>query len=428
MSSVRRGGPKNSKSIRIGFAVWMTVSASMGIGCGMEKVSPPDRAIDPHGATGVTTDPIPVPFLPLIVPNENEAVLTLALQADPDQIASEYGLELLDAVETSDGWLGRYANPLGVDLQDLEDDPDVLAADRNTEVTIGEVQTLVLGFLEGGWDPETASAQTWITDLGLAEVHEEEVTGDGVVVAILDTGAYGEHPLLDGHILRLTEETGMGSEEFHDDIDNDGDGLIDEAFGHGTHVAGCVAMVAPGATILPIKVITDDGVGCLWDILRGIEIARAWGADVISMSLTLSETNQSMERTLEECADSGIAVVCAAGNYGNRHAKYPGTSPHVIGVASITATGALSSFSGGGAEIDLAAPGEGILSAYPRAELWYGTGTSMATPIVAGCIALTMQALGEPALDAVQDLYVASVPIQPLAGVQYGRVAPASAF
>jgi len=123
-----------------------------------------------------------------------------------------------------------------------------------------------------------------------------------------------------------------------------------------------------------------------------------------------------------------VAVVCAAGNYGNRHAKFPATSPHVIGVASIGANGVLSSFSGGGQDIELAAPGEGILSAYPRAELWYGTGTSMATPVVAGCIALAMDALGVSALDAVQSLYAASVPIQPLAGVRYGKVAPEGAL
>lgn len=427
MSSARHDESKKTNAMRVASALWLAGSASMWIGCEVERVNHLDRARDPYGVTGALTDPLPGPFQPLIVPNEQEVVLKLAMQADPGQIAHDYDLALLDVVETDDGWLARYDNPLGVDLQLIQGDPDVLSADPNLEVTIGEVQTLVLGFLEGDWDPPTASAQSWISDLSLSDVHQE-ATGEGVLIAVLDTGAYGDHPLLQGHLTGLGDQTGPGWEEVRDWIDNDGDGQLDEAFGHGTHVAGILAMVAPGASILPIKVITDDGVGSLWDILRGIEIARAWGADVISLSLTLSAATVSMERTLEECVDAGIAVVCAAGNYGNRHAKFPATSPHVIGVASIGANGVLSSFSGGGQDIELAAPGEGILSAYPRAELWYGTGTSMATPVVAGCIALAMDALGVSALDAVQSLYAASVPIQPLAGVRYGKVAPEGAL
>jgi hypothetical protein len=159
-----------------------------------------------------------------------------------------------------------------------------------------------------------------------------------------------------------------------------------------------------------------------------MELARAMGADVINMSLTLSSPNESMDESLQECATLGVAVVCAAGNYGNRHAKYPGISPFATGVASVGNGGTLSLFSGAGQAIELAAPGELILSAYPRAELWYGTGTSMATPIVAGCVALTMEALDQEPLAAVQSLCGATTPIQPVVGVHYGRVSPASTF
>lgn len=360
---------------------------------------------------------------PLVPANPEQVVVEVESEAIVDALVLAYGLEVASVSPSADGFLVLFDNPDEAALEEIADTPGVDGADPNVEAILGTSQTLILGHLEGEWDPESSAAQTWIEDLALAEVHATS-TGAGATIAILDTGAASGHPHLLGKTVELPPDTRLESEEYKDHADEDEDGLVDECFGHGTHVAGCIATVAPGASLVPIKVMSDDGYGSLWDILRGLDLARQMDVDVINLSFSLSAEHELIEQSLAKCAQEGIVVVAAAGNAGSRHPKYPATSAYAYGVAAIDENGHLSSFSGAGASIDLAAPGETILSAYPRTEAALATGTSMATPIAAGCIALVMEALGRPAQDAVGKLCLHAVPITPVIAVQHGRVAP----
>ncbi|MCA9728497.1 MAG: S8 family serine peptidase [Candidatus Eisenbacteria bacterium] len=399
--------------------------AATAFGCGHD----PGTILDGGaGTVRVTVDPIePVPA-PLTPWNDREAIVTLDGSTSPEAFADSHQLSLLEVLDSEQGPVARYGLPPGVDAEDLVGEPGALASDENIVVTLGEGQNLFLGFYEGEWSRETVDDQQWFDEMGLAELHD--VTGgEGVVIAALDTGAYFEHPFFtDGSLLELTPDWGFSSREEHDGLDNDRDGEIDEAYGHGTHVAGVLLTVAPKATVIPIRVLNDDGVGSLWDILRGIDVARKIGADIVNLSLCLSASNASTQLALRDAFQSGASAVAAAGNYGNASPKYPATSPFALGVASVDAKRILSGFSGSGHLIHLAAPGENILSAYPPDALRSAQGTSIATPIVTGCIALVMSGRSIASREAVGYLRDTASPIVPSNGVQYGFVEPAAAI
>lgn len=418
----------------IGFGLVLVVTSGL-VGCGDDRgggygVSGPGGGVVPTATIGGggqppgEQDPIEYPLVPA---DPTQVVVELESEDVVDALVLAYGLEVVSVSATGSGFLVLFDNPAEVALEDISGVPGVDGADPNVEAVLGESQTLILGHLEGEWNPETSAAQTWIEHLALDELHAT-TTGAGATIAILDTGAASGHPLLVGKTVALPPDTRLESEEYKDHADEDEDGYVDECFGHGTHVAGCIAMVAPGASLVPIKVVSDDGYGSLWDILRGLELARQMGVDIVNLSLSLSAEHELLEESLAKCEEVGIVVVAAAGNAGNRTPKYPATSPFVYGVASVNASGRLSTFSGAGSAIDLAAPGEAILSAYPRIEACHATGTSMATPIAVGCIALVMEGLARPASEAVEKLCLHAVPIIPAIGVQYGHVAPLDAI
>lgn len=212
--------------------------------------------------------------------------------------------------------------------------------------------------------------------------------GRGVKVAVLDTGVDKDHFDLAGQVV------------LEKDFTNSSSGPRDRQ-GHGTHCSGIVAAkdndngvvgVAPEAKIINGKVLGDNGSGSSSGIARGIQWAADNGADVISLSLGGPSPDPETRAAIQYAVKKGVVVVAAAGNEGPADGTvgYPGAYDEVICVASSNKDGRISSFSSRGRQVDIAAPGEAIVSTYPNDRLATLSGTSMATPFVAGAVAVIL--------------------------------------
>ena len=175
-------------------------------------------------------------------------------------------------------------------------------------------------------------------------------------------------------------------------IDDNNDGQVDELVGHGTHVAGTVLQVTPGAAILPVKVLDSDGVGDTFSVTAGIYYAVEQGADVINLSLSSTYDSIAIQAAAANAASQGVIVVAAVGN-GDRSQplEYPASTDSVISVASTTAGADKASYSNYNDFVDISAPGDNVASAYPGGSYVLASGTSMSTPIVSGGIALILE-------------------------------------
>ncbi|KZE64105.1 hypothetical protein AWM68_13445 [Fictibacillus phosphorivorans] len=168
---------------------------------------------------------------------------------------------------------------------------------------------------------------------------------------------------------------------------------------HGTHVAGIIgssidnyigtAGVAPNSKIMPIDVFTGDGAYSS-DVIEGIYYAVSNGADVINMSLGSSNYNYSYDAAIQYAHDSGVVIVAAAGNSGTSTMHYPAAYDNVIAVGSTDQSDARSYFSNYGYWVDIMAPGSYIYSTLPYSSYGSMSGTSMASPVVAGVAALLL--------------------------------------
>lgn len=223
-----------------------------------------------------------------------------------------------------------------------------------------------------------------------AEAAWDEATGTaGVVIAVLDSGVDLDHPDLMTQLL-------PGGYDFGDD-----DGDVTDHNGHGTHCVGIaaaasdnatgVAGTAPGVRILPVKVFGDDNGGDTSRLADGITYATDNGADVISMSLGAISTTSYLESALAYARSHGVVLVAAAGNDSASALRYPAASPGVIGVAATTVNDEHAAYSNTGPGVDISAPGTSIYSTVINGYA-YKTGTSMATPYVAGAVALLRSA------------------------------------
>lgn len=211
--------------------------------------------------------------------------------------------------------------------------------------------------------------------------------GEGICVAVLDTGCQLDHPDLNGAI--------VGSQDFTRSPIGPLDGQ-----GHGTHCAGTIAArkngigvvgVAPKCSLLIGKVLGDSGSGSDDWVAAGIRWAVKQGADVISMSLGSPSESTAIRMAIIDAVESGVFVICAAGNDGRDNSvNYPARFPESIAVAAVDRHGRVARFSSRGPEVDIAAPGQDILSTYIGSHYAKLSGTSMATPFASGVVALML--------------------------------------
>jgi subtilisin family serine protease len=283
-------------------------------------------------------------------------------------------------------------------LGEGEPDPDALAEDNRIKAyqvdgftVLSEPVELTMSYYEGFWE-EGLATQDALAALRLDLVHQR-ATGEGVRVAVLDTGVDPDHELLGPRIdLPPAGPGSLGSIDVAQGVDTDLDGIVAEAFGHGTHVAGITATMAPGATIIPIRVLDSDGVGSAFELAMGLYEAAEAGAHVANLSLVLEGESEVVEFVIEEISDAGVFVVGAAGNVPGK-AWFPATEDHVFGVAAVDGARGLAPFSAShGASI--AAPGVSVRSAYPNGRSAIASGTSMASAVAAGAVAILTQLTG----------------------------------
>jgi thermitase len=222
--------------------------------------------------------------------------------------------------------------------------------------------------------------------------HANSSTGKGAIVAIVDTGVQRSHSDLQG---------GRVLQGF-DFVDNDSD--PQDGDGHGSHVLGIVgasennavgvSSVAPGARLLPVRVLGNDGSGLITDVAKGIDFAVNQGAHVINLSLGSDvpllgalggdEYDDAIRRALA----AGRVVVASSGNNGAPACEQPAASEGLICVGAVDDNGVKTSFSSFGPGLAITAPGKEVLSTYTGNGYTRISGTSQAAPHVSGVAAL----------------------------------------
>ncbi|CUX71648.1 peptidase S8/S53 subtilisin kexin sedolisin (plasmid) [Agrobacterium tumefaciens] len=243
--------------------------------------------------------------------------------------------------------------------------------------------------------------------------HLPATAGQGVVVGIVDTGIDPNHPLLPN----VSGGANMVLEEIKDDpgeVADWGPAAIDGE--HGTHVAGIVAArptddinlsgVAPGVTLRSYRVFPHNGANATnYDIMNAIDRAVQDGCDIINLSLGGGDEDEAIRAAIGSALDNGVLVIAAAGNDGRKPVSHPAALPFCIAATAMgwensfpegssesgdvaKPRGANGSFVGAfsnfGPQIDLTGPGVGVVSTLPGGEFGAMSGTSMASPALAG--------------------------------------------
>ena len=320
--------------------------------------------------------------------------------------------------------------------------------------------------------PSNYSAQAASSIVRLNDARSlTSLTGAGQVVAIIDTGVDPNHPVLASVLLPGFDFTRniAGSSEWADldpalaarlqqstatildgqsiqplnasaavilnqstatILDQSTATILDSTypeFGHGTMVSGIVHLVAPAASIMPLKAFRADGTSSLSGIVQAIYYAADAGANVISMSFSTAQSSPSLQAAIQYALNKNVTLVAAAGNDGLKTLVFPASYGGVEGIASTTNQDLRSTFSNYGSGTAMfAAPGEGVVTTYPGGSFAAGWGTSFSAPMVAGSAALVLQARPAFKPGDVTNALSKALQINGLGG--YGRIDLYQAF
>ena len=204
-------------------------------------------------------------------------------------------------------------------------------------------------------------------------------SGTGIKVAVLDTGIDGNHESLSG--LNFSEVSLVGEDS-------------KTGTGHGTGIASIIAGqteeflgLAPASEILSVKVLGKDGEGDSFTIAQGIMLAVDQGADIINLSLGGGSSSVAIDNAIQYAKSRDVLLVSAVGNDGFNVVAYPARHQDVIAVSSVDANSRVSTFANFGPEVDLAAPGVGIFTAWENNGFVEFSGTSISAAFVTGALA-----------------------------------------
>ena len=252
---------------------------------------------------------------------------------------------------------------------------------------------------------DTYRSQQWALNALKAESVHQSTKGSGVTVAVIDTGVKSSHSDLSGNVLSGVDYVAPGTS-------------ANDENGHGTHVAGIIAALqnnsrgiagmAPKSKILPVRVLDKNGSGTSANVAKGILYASSHGAKVINLSLGSNQQSTAMQSAVADAISKNVLVVAAAGNSGcsllGGGTEYPAAYPGVVAAAALTQSLSRASYSSCGSWVDVAAPGDRIISTMINSSVGLGcsssanyctlSGTSFAAPYVSATAALAIAKKG----------------------------------
>lgn len=326
-------------------------------------------------------------------------------------------------------WLTNEYSPAGIDWDDIEsghaldrtyriilqedyDLPDDIGALLQRLPSVEDANRLQVVTAE--ITPPMLTAAASINDTSAADLiglpYARALTrgSPDINIAVLDTGVGMDHPELVGKVRKAVDFVdlkGLDTSAFIGDFLGYDTDPKDEV-GHGTHVSGILAArglamdegIAPDCSLMAVRVLAAMksgnnhvvGAGIVDNINAGIKWAVDNGADVINMSLGIKHTGGGLphEDVIRYALSRNVTVVAASGNDGSAERYYPGALPGVIAVGAVDNTGTVTSFTSYGANIFVVAPGLNIYSSFLERKYAFASGTSQASPFVAGAVGL----------------------------------------
>ena len=359
----------------------LVVILVLGFAAPVAAAEPKAAAAAPAGET------IPGEIIP------GEVIVTFRGGTAPDD-SRLHGLVRVDDLGAADTGaptlLSTNGRPVGDVIAELQADPSVLAVEPNYVVHLANDGAVAVQVD----DPKTGD-QYSLDAMRVRQAWSLVDDQSTNLIAVLDTGVMSSHPDLSGRVVKG-----------YDFVNNDTNAADDN--GHGTWVAGIIAArqndgygiagISPRDKILPVKIMNRSGTGSTADLLAAIRWSADKGADVINMSVGGFPYSQLMQDAVNYAWGKGAVLVGAAGNNRREESYYPASFDHVISVSATQVNDEFSNWSSYGPKVDVSAPGSSVLTTncytctYADHDSWgshtFISGTSFATPNVAGVVAL----------------------------------------
>lgn len=283
---------------------------------------------------------------------------------------SKHGFHIIDRLDRLGTVRIKVRDPSAF-TQFLTENSNELEIQKNVRLKIPAIPEQRILELE---EPFAGTSMDW-----LGSQKDRKNSGAGIKVAVLDTGIDSRHESLVGVNFReisLVED----KEQF--------------GRGHGTGIASIIAGqmegflgLAPSSEILSVRVLGQDGEGDAFTIAKGIMMAVDQGADIINLSLGGTSSSVAIDHAIGYASANEVLLVSAVGNEGVNQVAYPARHNNVIAVSSIDAKSRVSAFANFGPEVDLAAPGVGVLTAWDDQTFVQFSGTSISAAFVTGALA-----------------------------------------
>ena len=242
--------------------------------------------------------------------------------------------------------------------------------------------------------------------IDLAAAHAR-ATGGGITVAVIDTGVQVDHPDLASHIVPGYDVLN------HTTMVTDPPG--GSVSGHGTFVSGLIDLVAPAASIMPVRVLDASGEGQDGDVATGIDFAVDHGANILNLSMGSYSRSATVEQAVQYAVQRGALVVASSGNDNSGTPEYPAATPGVVAVAATDDNDRKAAFSNYGRYVDVSAPGVALSSTFDNGGYAEGDGTSFSAALVSGVAALAWSIHpSESAQEVISTLRESSIDIRDL--------------
>lgn len=333
--------------------------------------------------------------LAMLAPTEGRIIVQLKPGANPATVASRANVVLRDV--TPNAPFALYGVPSGtVDAAQVRLQADVKnVAWAEDDQNLGTPEETGLkaerskGSSLGVVGDRFALVQKNVNILNQVGWSSSLATSDGrtVRLAILDTGISRRQTALWAKVDATFDAFGGNGDDAPMGADSNGNGIKDEGIGHGTMVAGIVDQVAPKVRLVVAKVADGDGRSSAWNIVEGLAFAANQGAEIANVSLGSAEAVAAFNDAAEWAESKGVLVVSAIGNTGTDRSWFPARSSKALCVVGLNADDSKAAFSNWDSAADASAPAVGIVSQWWDGSLGVWSGTSFASPFVAGGLA-----------------------------------------